>query len=97
MNAAPHQSRVALHLRTLSGNTPHPRAIEPILFLAHTGDFQIEMEQSMIRVMGHLLGVYLATYDANSDRFWASLVIWDWVTARQITVRVDSHSLETLH
>ncbi|KAF9510327.1 hypothetical protein BS47DRAFT_1487509 [Hydnum rufescens UP504] len=66
---------VTLHLRTLSDNSPHPRAISPSLF-----SVRIDRGYPMVRVMGHLLGVTLCF------RRELRVEIWDWMIGEKLTV-----------
>ncbi|KAF9510339.1 hypothetical protein BS47DRAFT_1384011 [Hydnum rufescens UP504] len=76
---------VTLHLRTLSDNSPHPRAISPILF-----SVRIDRGCPMIRVMGRLLGVTLCF------RRELRVEIWDWTIGEKLTVVEDMRDLDSL-
>ncbi|KAF9504923.1 hypothetical protein BS47DRAFT_1386114 [Hydnum rufescens UP504] len=68
----------ALHLRTLSDNTPHPSAPNSIIFLRSTM-VTPRSDHHMVRAMGALLGI-----------LWlGALEIWNWTTCEKITVLLD--------
>ncbi|KAF9520559.1 hypothetical protein BS47DRAFT_1378746 [Hydnum rufescens UP504] len=68
---------VALHLRTLSDNSPHRRAIGHILT-----SICIKPWDQMLRIMGHLLGV------TTRSRCETRLEIWDWMAGQKMTREV---------
>ncbi|KAF9512480.1 hypothetical protein BS47DRAFT_1382975 [Hydnum rufescens UP504] len=80
---------VHFHLRTLSDNTPHPRAVSHILASIRTG-----AGVPQVRTMGRLLGV------AVCFPFKPRLEIWNWMTGQKMTVLDvkdddDPHSYRT--
>jgi hypothetical protein len=68
---------IALHLRTLSDNTPHPSTISPILFPTFPIIAVMYDSDYKVRVMGPLLGVLSFGWEE-------ALEIWNWTTCQKI-------------
>jgi hypothetical protein len=74
--------RFDVHLRTLSTNEPHPKALLPIL---STASFDSELDVMRMEISGNTLG--LLYEDWSGDYSNNSLEIWNWVEFPHKSVR----------
>jgi hypothetical protein len=65
-----------VHLRTLSDNTPHPKAVNHTLHIPSYFSFP-KIYSGTVVIMDNLIGIKMI----------AQMVIWDWTAARIVAVR----------
>ena len=76
----------AVHLRTLSDNTPHPDALHPVLH-SSDADQAFILGADTIQIMGYSLGIVRRVADV------AVLEIWNWIDGRQMAVSSTKRSV----